>query len=72
MNDFIEVNGKQFKKSELSEDILQHLSLIDVSKQNINDLNLQLQFLNKAREAYVAEVKTEINSNISDFTFGDN
>ena len=72
MNDFIEVNGKQFNKSELSEDVLRHLSLIDVSKQNINDLNLQLQFLNKARDAYVAEVKAEINSSVSDFTFGDN
>ena len=72
MNDFIEVNGKQFNKSELSEDVLRYLSLIDVSKQNINDLNLQLQFLNKARDAYVAEVKAEINSSVSDFTFGDN
>ena len=72
MNDFIEVNGKQFNKSELSEDVLQHLSIMDVSKQNINDLNLQLQFLNKARDAYVAEVKAEINSSVSDFTFGDN
>ena len=72
MDDFFEVNGKQFNKSELSEDVLQHFSLMDVSKQNINDLNLQLQFLNKARDAYVAEVKAEINSNVSDFTFGDN
>jgi len=72
MNEVIEISGKQYNKNELPEDVLQHLSVIDVSKQNINDLNLQLQFLNKAREAYVAEVKTEINSNISDFTFGDN
>ena len=72
MNEFIEINGTKLNRSELPEDVLQNLSLIEVSKQNINDLNLNLQFLNKARDAYIAEIKAEINSNVSDFTFGDN
>ena len=70
MDQFIVIDSKRYHTSELSDDILHHLGIMESSKSKMDNLQLMLSFLEKAREAYIGEVTHDVVENTTEFVFG--
>ena len=70
MDQFIVIDSKKYQTSELSDDILYHLGIMESSKTKMDNLQLMLGFLEKAREAYVGEITHDVAENTTEFVFG--
>ena len=70
MDEFILIDSKRYQTSELSDDILYHLRIMESSKSKMDNLQLMLSFLEKAREAYIGEITHDVSENTTEFVFG--
>ena len=70
MTETIQIDGQVFKLNDLPKEVLDNLELIQIAKEKLEELKLTLNFFNKAREAYRAEVLNEVKNSEPVFTFG--
>lgn len=70
MTETIQIDGQLFKLKDLPIEVLDNLELIQISKEKLEDLKLTLNFFNRAREAYKAEILNEVKNSAPVFTFG--
>ena len=70
MSNTIIINGREFKTSALSPEILENLEIMNFSKIKLAELRHDLQFLEKAKNGYLNELLTERDENDRTFEFG--
>ena len=70
MTETIQIDGQSFKLKDLPIEVLDNLELIQIAKEKLDDLKLTLNFFNRAREAYKAEILNEVKNSAPIFTFG--
>lgn len=70
MTETIQIDGQVFKLKDLPKEVLDNLELIQIAKEKLGELKLTLNFFNKAREAYRAEILNEVKKSEPVFTFG--
>lgn len=70
MSRSVSIDDVSYKWDELSDEVKEGLAIIEISKNKIEELNLSLTFLRKAREAYLSELRQEISSTNSALSFG--
>ena len=70
MDNTIHINDQEYQLKDLPREVIENLEIIQITKEKLEELKATLTFFKKAREAYKAEILSELEKSEESFNFG--
>jgi len=70
MHKTVSIDGQSYDLDALSEEVLEHLSIMKAAKSELQNLNNLLTFLETSKEVYIQSISSEISNAKPTMQFG--